>query len=123
MRLLTALAFAAATVLLAYGSWVIWTSLEFRYWSGVAYGFVPVVAGLAAFARQSWSRWLAVVTAVLVAASWLYALWKAYETGVFPLETPLSSALSLVPGLGMIGVAAGCACALFVYFSRRANAA
>jgi hypothetical protein len=123
MRLLTILAFAASALLLAYGSWVIWTSVEFHYWSGVAYGVVPVVAGVAAFARQPWSRWVAVVTVVLLAASWLYALWKSYEIGVFPLETPLTSVLSLVPGLGMIGVAAGCAYALFAYFSRRAKAA
>ena len=123
MRIFTALALAAAVVLLAYGSWVIWTSFEFRYWPGVAYGVVPVVAGIAALARQPWSRWVAAVTAALVAVSWLYALWKSYEIGVFPLETPMVIVLSLVPGLGMIGVAIGCAYALFAYFSRRATAA
>ena len=123
MRLLTVLAFSASALLLVYGSWVIWTSVEFRYWSGVAFGVVPVVAGVAALARQSWSRWVAALAVVLLTASWVYAVWKSYKSGVFPLETPLTSVLSLVPGLGMITVAAACAYALFVYFSRRANAA
>jgi hypothetical protein len=107
----------AALVLVAYGAWSGWNSVEARSWVGVLHGGAAIIAGVAAVLRRAWSKWLGLLVTVLFSLSWLYIVWFAFDTGVYPMETPLITVLSMAPGLAMIGVASLCTYIFFSYFA------
>jgi hypothetical protein len=108
----------AATALGAYGCWSTWKGFESENWVGAAFGLAALVAGVAAVMRQAWSRWLALMVAVLFLVSWAQAVWLAVTGGMVQAERPLVVALMLVPGLAMIAVAFACTFVVFRFFAR-----
>lgn len=100
---------ATALVIGAYGSWVLWQGIEARHWQSDLFGVASIAASLGMLARQPWSRFLVYLVVAFFCVSWVAAVIDAVNAGAWEKYDALRIFLSLVPGLGMVAVALGCA--------------
>jgi hypothetical protein len=100
---------AAALVIGAYGSWVLWQGIEVRHWQSDLFGVASIAASLGMLARQPWSRFLVYLVVAFFCVSWVAAIIDAVNAGAWEKFDALRIFLSLVPGLGMVLVALVCA--------------
>jgi hypothetical protein len=101
--------FAAALVMGACGSWVLWQGIEAKHWQSDLFGVASIAASLGMLARQSWSRFLVYLVVASFCFFWIAAVIDAVNAGAWEKCDVLQILLSLVPGLGMVLVALACA--------------
>jgi hypothetical protein len=99
----------AALVIGAYGAWVLWQGIELKHWQSDLFGVASIAASLGMLARQPWSRILVYLVVAFFCVSWVAVVIEAVNMGVWEKYDALRIFLSLVPGIGMIVVALGCA--------------
>src|SRR3954468_9846208 len=100
---------AAAFLIGAYGSWVLWQSFEARHWQSDLFGVLSIAASLGMVARRSWSRFLVYLLVAFICFSWVGAVVSAVNAGAWVKYNALQVFLSLVPGIGLVLVALACA--------------
>src|SRR5687767_9078577 len=87
-----------------YGAYWIWVALGTGGWRSGLLGGLLIVSALGIAQRWGWTQWIVYAFAVMVVVAWVYGLYSAIKTGGFPLDTPLQSALSLLPGIVILTV-------------------
>jgi hypothetical protein len=100
---------AAALVIGAYGSWVLWQVIDARHWQSDLFGVASIAASLGMVARRTWSRFLVYLVVAFFCFSWVAVNIDSANAGAWEKCNALQIFLSLVPGLGMVLVALACA--------------
>ncbi len=80
-----------------------------------------LVAAGGLFLRKRWSPYLWYITALVISVSWVVSVVRVALSG-WPYDNALSSVISLVPGLLLVGVCAGGSAVVAKHFRASKNA-
>ncbi len=91
-----------AVLLAVYGAYIVWVALESHTLLWLPSAFLALVAGGGLLLNQRWSRYLVYLVSLLTVSAWVIAFVGNVNRGLWPYPNPLSSAISLIPGLLLI---------------------
>ena len=98
-----------------YGTYSFWIATETRHWSGAAWGLLAISGCVGLITRKRWSQHFVYLLSLLLVINWAYAVWQVAIRG-WPHPDTLTTVFSLLPGIFLVLVCAGCSLAVFRYF-------
>jgi hypothetical protein len=91
-----------AALLAVYGAYAAWAALASHTLVWLPLAFLALLGAVGLFFNQPWSRYLVYVVSLLAVSAWVIGFAGNVNRGLWPYPDPLSSAISLVPGLLLI---------------------
>ncbi len=108
-------AWTVALLLGSFGLYGLWIAFSLHDWVPAAWGILALVGCVGLLLRKKWSQYLVYVVLLGIIVSWAIGVWQVAATG-WPYADPLSSIISLAPGILLVLFCAGCGLVVFRYF-------
>ena len=108
-------AWTVALLLSSYGLYGLWIAYSVHNWVPGAWGTFALVGCVGLLLRKKWSQYVMYAFLLGIIVSWAIGVWQVAATG-WPYSDPLSSIISLAPGILLVLFCAGCGLVVFRYF-------
>jgi hypothetical protein len=117
MRHLTFGVLATLALLLVYGGYSAWAAFSQSQPIFLVTAILGLIAAVGLGLRKNWSKYLVYLLALVLAATWIYATWRAVESGALANLSALKVVLSLLPGCLFLAVLVACSLAVRGFFT------